>query len=145
MEKKDNISVDTLFPTGTASGINGKKLDINTLFNNTPLNAEPDILFDANILVSRIQKRRKIKLNCYMKMLKYCHMRIIEADEFQDTDIIFTTIDIMPTCKEYIPRECIEYISRKLREDSFDTFIISDTSLFITWTDIELKKQNMSI
>lgn len=137
---KLNISVDTLFPSAKTVSTNGK-LDVNTLFGSQT--DDPDIMFDANKLIERIKKRRDIKLNCYMKMLKYCHTRIMEADNFQESDIIFTTIDIMPNCKEFVPRECIEYISTKLRNDHFDTLIISDTSLFITWNDIELKKQKL--
>lgn len=135
-----NISVDLLFPSGHASGTS-KKLDINSLFNNTPLNTEPNISFDSNILIKRIQQRRYTKLICYMKMLKYCYSKIIEADDFQDTDILFTTLDIMHNCKEYQPHECIEYISNKLRADMFDTLIISNNTLFISWYNMELKKQ----
>jgi hypothetical protein len=133
-----NISVDTLFPDAKMSNANGK-IDINTLFGKTD---ETDISFNVDKLIERIKKRRETKLNCYMKMLKYCHTRIIDADNFQETDIIFTTIDVMPNCKEFIPRECIEYISDKLRNEHFDTLIISDTSLFITWNNIELNKQS---
>ena len=115
-----NISFDTLFPAAKMSNTNGK-LDVNTLFGNTD---ETDITFNVDKLIERIKKRRETKLNCYMKMLKYCHTRIIDADNFQETDIIFTTIDVMPNCKEFIPRECIEYISGKLRNEHFDTLII---------------------
>ena len=65
---KLNISVDTLFPSAKTVSTNGK-LDVNTLFGSQT--DDPDIMFDANKLIERIKKRRDIKLNCYMKMLKY--------------------------------------------------------------------------
>ena len=35
--------------------------------------------------------------------------------------------------------ECLKFISIKLRQENFDTIIISSTKMFITWKYIELK------
>lgn len=136
------ICVDNLFPSENKSGTKGRKLDIESLFSGTPLNNEPDITFTSDILIERIRKRRLEKLKYYKNMLKYCHDRILAAAEDLGTDIIFTVIDIVPECKEYDPRECLDYISVKLREDDFDTTILTDTTMFVTWRYLELKKED---
>lgn len=139
--QKKTLCIDDLFPSDNKSGVTGKKLDIETLFSNTPLNNDPSITFSSDILIERRKKRRKEKLNHYRQILKYCHKRIEEADENQDTDIFFTVVDTITECKDYCPLECLNYISVKLREEDFDTIMLSDTTIFITWKYIELKKE----
>lgn len=134
------ICIDNLFPSNNKSGTKGVKLDIETLFCGTPLNNDPDLTFSSDLLVERINKRRLEKLGWYKNMLKYCHNRIDAADEDQGTDIIFSVVESIPECKEYVPQECLEYISIKLREDDFDTTILTDTTMFITWKYLELRK-----
>jgi mRNA deadenylase 3'-5' endonuclease subunit Ccr4 len=135
-----NISVDSLFPSETnKSGTRGKKLDVETLFSNTPLNNEPDITFSSSTLLERRKKRRKEKLNHFKQMLKYCHKKIADTDEDQGTDIVFSVVESIPECKDYNPLQCLEYISIKLREEDFDTTILTNTTMFITWKYLELK------
>ena len=144
MSKYNNIdiSIDKLFPSDNISGTKGKTLDINTLYTNTPLNNDPDISFNSDILLEKRIKRRNEKLIYYKQMLKYCYKRITETDDNLGTDIVFTVIENIPECKEYLPRECLEYISVKIREEDFDTIILSATTMFITWKYLELKKEN---
>jgi len=138
--KDFGFSVDMLFPMETnKSGTKGKQLDIDTLFRDTPLNKQPVISFTSDVLIDRIKKRRLNKLNCYLKMLQYCHERIKNADELGCTDIEFVVVETYPECRDYDPYECLEFISEKLRQDYFDTIIISDVSMFITWKYIEEK------
>jgi hypothetical protein len=137
------LRVDDLFPSNrNKSGSRGKRLDIETLFINTPLNDDPDLSFNSSVLLQRIEERRKKKLWYYMNMLRYCYDRIDQADDDQMTDILFSVIEHVPDCRRYSSIECLEYISDKLREQKFDTFIINDTTMFITWKEIELKHED---
>lgn len=138
---KQKISIDNLFPTDVKSGTKGRRMDIETLFSNTPLNQnqDPDITFTSDILLNKIKKRREEKLICYRNMLKYCHKRIADTDDDQGTDMILTMVESIPECRDYSSRECLEYISIKLREENFDTTILTDTTMFITWKYLELK------
>ena len=79
----------------------------------------------------------------FNEMLRYCYQRIEETNDNNDTDLIFTVIENIPDCKEYDPKECLEYISFKLRTQDLDTKILSNTSIFITWKYIELKKETL--
>jgi hypothetical protein len=138
-----NISVDSLFPEGKyKTRTNNKKLDIDILFKGTTLNDDPNISFSSDKLLDKIKKRRKNKLKKYNEMLRYCYQRIEETDNNNDTDLVFNVIKNIPDCKEYIPSECLEYISLKLRTHDLDTKILSDTAIFITWKYLELKKEN---
>lgn len=143
IRNSSKINIDTLFPSvNNKSGSRGKKMDIETLFSHTAINEDPIITFTSDILVNKIVKRRKEKLKYYKQMLKYCYNRINEADDDLATDILFSVIENFPECKEYNPRECLEYISVKLREECFDTAILSNTTMFITWKYIEIKKED---
>jgi hypothetical protein len=141
MHISKDICVDSLFPTETKSGERGKRLDVETIFTNTPLNNEPEIIFTSDILLERIHKRRLEKLKYYKTMLSYCQKKISETDSNHGTDIVVSIVESFPECKNYNPSECLEYISNKLREEDIDTFILSDTSIFITWHSLELKKE----
>lgn len=134
--------VDNLFPTEIKSGKRRNKLDVNSLFNMSSFNNDPDITFTSDILIDRIKKRRIEKLRCYKNMLIHCHNKIKDVDDNGGTDLIFNILANMTECKDYKPNECIYYISVKLRDDDFDTFIMSDTSIFVTWKYIELKKED---
>jgi len=136
-----DICIDSLFPSDIKAGTRGHRLDVESLFSGTPLNNDPTITFTSDILLDRINKRRQEKLKCYNSMLKYCHDRITTADDVQGTDLIFSVVESFPECKEYEPRECLEYISTKLRMDLIDTTILSDTTLFVTWKYLELKRE----
>jgi hypothetical protein len=138
---KADISVDNLFPMEIKSGAKGNRFDVETLFTNTPLNNEPDITFTSDVLLDRIHKRRIEKLKCYKQMLNYCHKKISETDSNNGTDIVVTIVDSFPECKDYNCPECLEYISSKLREEYIDTVILSETTIFVTWYNIELKKE----
>ena len=71
------FTIDNLFPSDTNhSGTKGKYLDIDTIFLNTPLNTDPDITFSIDVLLDRINARRKKKLWYFKVMLKYCYDRI---------------------------------------------------------------------
>ncbi len=137
-----NINVDKLFPSNTnQSGTRGRRLDIDSLFSNTPLNEEPDISYSSDVLLRKIKTRREKKVKCYYSMLRYCYQMIDKADDDQCTEIVFRVIDTVPDCPEYKPYECIEFISKKLREQFFETLPLDDNSVFITWKNIELRKE----
>ena len=140
-----DLSVDKLFPSDIKSGTRGKKLDVESLFSNTPLNKEPDITFSSDILLKKREIRREKKLQYYKQMLQYCYTRITDADDDLVYDIVFTIVETIPDCKEYDPLECLEYISVKLREENFDTTILSPITMFITWKFLELKNKDHDI
>lgn len=141
-----NFSIESLFPSKNNKCVPSKKghrLDIESLFCNTPLNDEPDISFSSDILLDKIKKRRKLKLKYFYNMLRYCYERINSADDDHITDIYFRVLESIPECKSYTSLECLEFISEKLRMQLFDTIIINNTTMFISWKYLELKKEEL--
>lgn len=132
-----SLSVDNLFPSGGVSGTKGRRLDIETIFSNTPLNHSPESSFNSNVLMNTIKKKREKKMNFYKQMLRYCHQSINNANDILKTDILFSVPDNTTECLEYDSYECLKFISDKLKEDFIDSVIISNTSMFITWKFIE--------
>jgi hypothetical protein len=141
--KNSKLSIDLIAPNGGErhGTSHGRGLSIGSVLINTSMNAEPNITFSSDRLIAKIKKRRIEKLNYYKQMLKYCYDQIESADNNQCTDITFTIIDNIPECKEYNPIECLEYVSTKLREEYFDTTVLNNTTMFITWKYLELKKE----
>jgi hypothetical protein len=137
------LSIDSLSPSinnyGSKIGNTNTKLNLASLENTIDNDKKPNNDFSSDILINKRQKRREEKLKCYNKMLNYCQNKIIQMDDNMKTDLFFEVVETIPDCKEYDPLECLKFISIKLRQENFDTIIISSTKMFITWKYIELK------
>lgn len=146
MSNKHKIDVDSLFPTAHKSGEKSKKIDVETIYINTPLNNKPKISsFSSDIIVERLKKREEKKTKYYTEMLNYCYEKINLADENGDSDTFFAVVSSIPNCKEYNQIECLEFIMKKLRDDLFNVSLYEqECCLFITWFDISQKKQEKS-
>lgn len=139
------MTVDSLFPCkNNVSGKKGKKINVSTLFKGSALSSEPVLDYSSSVLIARREKRREVKLKHYNVMLKYCWDKIYQMDENGESDLFFNVVDQIAECKEYSPIECMEFISRKLRDESIDTVIMGNNMMFITWEYIELKNTSES-
>jgi len=141
----DNLSA-SLNSIGTITtpkiGKTKTKLNLSSLENTINYDKITNNDFSSSILIDKRQKRREEKLKYYIKMLNYCQNTIIHMDENMKTDLIFTIEETIPECKEFDALECLKFISLKLRQEKFDTIIITPTKLFITWKYIELNSQS---
>lgn len=85
----------------------------------------------------------KIKYNEYIEEKKAqdlyetkyneCLMKINSAIDVNMTDIFFQVLDAHFGCKLYVPLKCLNFIQEKLRKKNFDTLIISNNRIFISW------------
>jgi len=138
----DNINIKNIFDYNynlTKSIINNtnkytiKNLNVNDL---TPsLNSYVKLTDD--FLINKIKYNEKIekdKVNQIYKV-KYneCLMKINCAIDINMTDIFFQVTDGYFGCKLYNSIDCINYIQKKLRKKNFDTLIISNFKIFISW------------
>ena len=134
----NHITLNTLFPSGSQIQNNGL-LNVNSLFKGLPLNNFEKEDFNSQSLINNITQRRKKKLqymiDCYNKCCK--HITNINNDNQYDT--FFTVPEYIPEAIEYNSIECLEYISINLNQKLIDTYIINNTTVFITWNDLELK------
>jgi hypothetical protein len=118
-----------------------KDFDINSLSNVGLANSYDNILkFNADILIKkRIEKREKL-LNIYLKYYKICVEKITQQNNVNKYDLFFNVPNYIVECPEYNGKNCILYIQEKLKNNHFDTFIIENNTIFITWKYLELNK-----
>ena len=128
------MCIDSLYFSNNKLGNTNTKFNLNSL----NISDEPNIQsFSSNIIIEKIKKRREDKLKQYQKVLEHCQKQIIQTDENLKTDMIFE-------CDIPDSHECLKYIELKLRNENFDTIILSKSSIFITWKYIELKLEQQN-
>lgn len=139
----NKINLDVLFPGNkitSGNGIGKSKLDIDTLFDG---HQELSSRKESNVskgLLKTIERSREKRLKVMIDNYNICCEKIKIADA-NDLDFIFFTVPkTAPNCPKYSSESVLGYISKNLRKEYMDTVIMSDDTIFITWKDIELKK-----
>lgn len=138
----DKMTIDKLMPGSYSSYLNKGKFDINSISKDKHINDDPDINFNSDDLLKTIKKRRE-KTRAHMVICyNLCCEKIKEADESGLTDLIFNLPNMIIMSNIYCKNiDLIRYISKKLEKQNLNTYIVSDTKLFITWKFIELNKE----
>ena len=77
----------------------------------------------------------------YRKYLADCISQIENCNDHDITDIIYTVPTNILTHEKYDRFDCLEYIESKLRKKYLDTYIVSDTQIFVSWVNIEINKK----
>jgi hypothetical protein len=133
------MNIETLMPSHNHNYNRNKGiLTVDMISSGSKINVEPDRDFDSTQLLNNIVERRRKKRNWLVEMYNKCCVQIKEADGFGLTDIIFTLPEIIVENSSYKHIEAIEYVSKNLRLQKLDTYIIDNRSLFVTWKYIEL-------
>lgn len=131
----DKINIENLFHCKTHNSSN--TLDIKTI-------TQCQRPFDTDILIETREKKRKTLLNYYLKYYDTCLKKIEIANNLGKTDLLFTVTEFIPNCPEYKSKDCLIYIKKKLDQKFFDTYIINNKTLFITWLYIEANKESLN-
>ena len=136
------MNIETLMPSRNRNYNNTKKLDVYTISSGKQINIDPSRNFDSTELLANIYDRRKKIRNWFVDMYNLCCSKIKDADESGLTDLLFELPELLIDSSIYKEKECIEYISKNLREQNIDTLLLNNnTQLFITWKYIELNKE----
>lgn len=131
----DKINIESLFHCKTRSS--SRTLDIKAI-------TRSQRPFDTDILIETRERKRVTLLNYYLKFYDTCLKKIEIANNLGKTDLLFTVTESIPNCPEYKPIDCIEYIKKKLDQGFFDTYIVGNRTLFITWIYIEANKEKIN-
>ena len=131
----DKLNIENLFHCKTHSS--SKILDVKTITRNQ----RP---FDTDILIETRERKRKTLLNYYLKFHDTCLKKIEIANNLGRTDLLYSVTEFIPNCPEYKPIDCVEYIKNKLDKNFFDTYIVGNKTLFITWLYLEANKENLN-
>lgn len=138
----DNINIKNIFDDNynlTKSIIdNTKKYTIQNLnvddltpSLNSYVRLTDDFLINK-IKYNEILERKKVQ-ELYEVKYNECLMKINSAIDINMTDIFFQVTDMYFGCKLYNSYECLTIIQEKLRKKNFDTLIISNNKIFISW------------
>ncbi len=140
------MNIETLMPSHNHNYNRNKGiLTVDMISSGSKINVEPDRDFDSTQLLNNIVERRRKKRNWLVEMYNKCCVQIKEADDSGLTDIIFTLPEIIVENSSYKHIEAIEYVSKNLRLQKLDTYIIDNRNLFVTWKYIELNLNMDSI
>lgn len=133
------MNIENLMPSNNHC-YNRKKgmLTVDMISGGTKINVDPDRDFNSMKLLNNIYDRRNKKRNWLVDVYNQCCAKIQDADDLGLTDVIFTLPEIIVESSMYKHREAIEFVSKHLREQKLDTYIINERNLFITWKYLEL-------
>lgn len=110
------------------------------------LNAETLIIkqqkFDVHELIKIKNEQRNLKIETYKKHLRLCLNKIEDATKLGKTDIVYHLQKIDRDCPNYNVDECMEYIDEMLKYQKFDTLLMMNNVLFISWYYMELYLSN---
>jgi hypothetical protein len=137
------MNIETLMPSKNNNYNHSKRLDVNTISSGKQINLDPSRDFNSNDLLNGIYEKRKKIRNWFVDMYNLCCTRIKDADENGFTDLVFELPELLIDESIFKEKECLEYISKNLREQNIDTLLLKNNKLFITWKYIELYKEKI--
>jgi len=136
------MNIETLMPSQNNNYNRSKRLDVYTISSGKQINIDPSRDFNSNELLTNIHERRKKIRNWFVDMYNFCCSKIKDADDSGLTDLLFELPELLIDASIYKEKECLEYISKNLREQNIDTLLINNgKKIFITWKYIELNKE----
>jgi hypothetical protein len=91
-----------------------------------------------NRLITTKQQIRQKKIEVYKKYFYLCLQHIEVANKIGKTDIFFKVPHAIYDNLHYNLNECIEYITKMLKEYLFNWVLMNDTTIFISWHFLEL-------
>ena len=139
------MNIETLMPSRNNNYNHSKRLDVFTISSGKQINLDPSRDFNSNDLLTNIYERRKKIRNWFVDMYNLCCTRIKDADDNGFTDLMFELPELLIDSSIYKEKECLDYISKNLREQNIDTLLLNDgRRLFITWKYIELYKEKLN-
>jgi hypothetical protein len=149
----NNINIKNIFDnnynlTKSIIGENENKYSFNNISVNdlTPKN-NPYVKMTDEFLINKIKYNEYIekkKINdTYENKYNECLMKINNAIDINITDIIFEISLANFGIKLYNSLECLYYIQKKLRDNNFDTLIISKSQIFVSWKNSNFENKKL--
>lgn len=130
----DKINIDNIFNGGKSDGSQYEPIDVYNLYNGSKKNIKHK--FNANILASKKDEQKKKIINEYKKIYQLCVNRIKIVNSLNKDNMIYEIKGNIMRSANFDCKECLDYIQKKLKKISFNTCIISKTSILISWKKI---------
>jgi hypothetical protein len=138
----NNINIKNIFDDNynltKSIADDSNKFSIHNLnVNDLTANLNPYVKLTDDYLINKIKYNEHVEKKKVQELyeVKYneCLMKINSAIDVNMTDIFFQVLDAHFGCKLYNSYECLNSIQEKLRKKNFDTLIISNNRIFISW------------
>jgi hypothetical protein len=146
----ENINIKNIFDNNynlTKSVISDpKKYTLNNLNINNSLIYNSHGQLSDDYLINKIKynknlERKKVQ-DLYEIKYNECLAKINNAIDINMTDIFYQITEAYFGCKLYNSIECLNFIQDKLRKKNFDTLIISNNKIFISWKNSHFFTKN---
>ena len=126
------FSINSLFE---GKKIQNNKLDINTLFHREKKQK------DSSVLLVGIKRNKEQLKQFYEQVFNSCWALITKANDSGMTNIMFN-IPVYCNHKNYSYTDCISHICIELETQKIHAIVISPTSIFINWVDLEYRMEH---
>jgi hypothetical protein len=128
----EKISIKNLFKESCKFG----ELNVHTLCNVNNNKDKEKVTLNIDRLIHLRDERENRILIQYDKIYHNCLLKITAANEANKTAIVFTVPDALFGHNNYDTSKCIDFIDNKLKEEKFDTLILNDISIYISWLNL---------
>lgn len=128
----DKICINNLFKGAT----DFKPLDVHTLYDIKGNKDKEKFNLNIDRLIHLRDERENRVHNQYDKTYNTCLGKITTANELNKTSLVFTVPETVYGYFNYSPSECIKYINTKLEIEKFETLILNDTTIYISWLNL---------
>ena len=92
-------------------------------------------MFDLSVLLNKHTKTYNKIQNTYFNIYSSCLKKIINSNSFGNTDIIINIPFNIIGCPMYVQSDCIVFVEKLLQDNNFNTLILSNSQLFVSWYD----------
>ena len=127
----NKFTINTVYPSKTDS----MRYNISYLTNDN--NKEFINNFNPEDIIERKRFKKEKIINCYEEILNDCLKKVNDFSENDKYDLIYGIPSYIQICKNFNLKDCMNYLENKLNEKYFDTYIIKNCKIFITWKYLE--------
>jgi hypothetical protein len=139
----DKICINNLFNKGANEF---KPLNVHTIYDVKGNKDKEKFNLNIDRLINLRDERENRVVAQYDKTYNTCLSKITTANELNKTSVVFNVPETVYGYFNYSPGECVKYINKKLEEMKFDTLILNDTTIYISWLNLgknrEKKKED---
>lgn len=129
----EKININNLFK-GASNEF--KPLNVHTIYDVKGNKDKEKFNLNIDRLINLRDERENRVLVQYEKTHNTCLNKITTANELNKTAVIFNVPETVYGYFNYNPKECIKYINMKLEKEKFDTLVLNDTTLYISWLNL---------
>lgn len=132
----DKISIDNIFSNNADDNLKNDicQIDTDNIF--CDYQKKNKSVLDISKIRSQKQMMESLLKDEYKKKYRICVNKINMANECGKRYTIYSMINDAFLIKNFSCRECLLYIDRKLNKQQFDTKIIDDKTILISWTNL---------